>query len=1268
LASIFKRIKINFTSNKYKMKKFFTILMIFCLFNSAKSQCNNWLKLPTVPSSVKVGDLDISGNQITVEATINRDALLTPVGFSAIDVVSKHSSQADVNYLLRPNSAEITTTNGYYATPLTCETQLNKTYHIAMVYNGSSLKFYRNGFLMNQIAATGNLILNNWQTSIGLNDPQVTITNFLGYINEVRIWNVARTQTELQTYMNSGLPSPTTQVGLKGYYAFDNLLNKQGTAAFNGTINGSATINATNPNCSFLADSCAIAPPICNSGWLSMPQTSTINDFVSLGDVNLSSSTSLTIEASFYCGASFASGGANSVNLVSKHQYNTDNNCNYLLRTISAEIQTSNGFFATPINCDFIPNRINHVAMVYNGSTLSFYRNGFLISSIPATGSIQNNPSLLTKVGNKSGNNIPSNPVSWEPFRGFINEVRIWNVARTQTQIVQYRNASLPTPNTQSGLVAYYQFSSLNNLQGNATYNGSIAGAATINAATPNCTFIADSCASVPPPNPCTSWLKIPSYNTVDGVRIGDLDITGNQITVEANFNADEQYFIPSTVSRDLVSKHTNTNDCNYLLRPVSAEITTSTGFHQVLICDYLPQKVNHAALVYDGVALKFYRNGYLMGSKPVTGNLATNDLITKLGNSATGSANGALKGYMNEVRIWNVARTQSQIQTYMNSTLPNPTTQIGLKGYYVFDNLLNKQGNAAFNGTINGAASLNATIPNCTFIADSCAVIACPNNIANTIQKCSNQNIALVPRAGGTSYSWSPATGLSSTNVQSPICSVNTNTTYIVTLFNSLTNCTFKDTIYINVNTPSTVNFHPTPVSVCNGNIATFTAAGTGTGTIYQWQSAPTIAGPFTNVTSGTGFNSGTYTTIATTPSMNGTYYQMLVTTSVCPAVVTSNAAQLTINTIANITTQPSPQAVCTPQPATFSVAATGTGLTYQWQVSTVANPIFTNIVGATSSSFTTAPTSTSMNGNQYRVNILSTCSPTVPLVSSAAILTINNTSIAQQPIQQSGCAGDGYTFSITTTSIPPSLTYQWQSSPNGLPGTFTNITGANTSTYTINNAPIILNGYYFRVYISALCGSAISSDTSNAVKLMLSSRIAIVLTTPYTSNYNAAVNSGIYATVSPVGNYTYTWKRNGVIMPNTLTSKFILLNIDDEASYELSIVDSNTNCFSKSNIIKTNAKTSDNLLLDHLFFYPNPASNFINVRFNNSNISNRNTILNIYDNKGARVYTKAYTILGTFGNMRVDITNLPSQTYVVYLMDNYGKKLAGGKFVKVR
>jgi gliding motility-associated-like protein len=221
------------------------------------SSCEQWLATPSQPSYVDIGDLDVPGNKITVEALLN--STLDNNGFG--DIVSKHSGAADVNYLLRPYSGEITTTNGYYKALTNCRLLPNKTYHVAMVYDGASLKFYRNGFLLAQTPASGNLVLNDWHTWIGFYQPQALNENFTGYINEVRIWNVARTQAQIRANMNTSLPSPTTQTGLLAYYIFNNLQNKQGNTTWNGTLGGSAAINQTNPNCNFIADSCDIVAP-----------------------------------------------------------------------------------------------------------------------------------------------------------------------------------------------------------------------------------------------------------------------------------------------------------------------------------------------------------------------------------------------------------------------------------------------------------------------------------------------------------------------------------------------------------------------------------------------------------------------------------------------------------------------------------------------------------------------------------------------------------------------------------------------------------------------------------------------------------------------------------------------------------------------------------------------------------------------------------------------------------------------------------------------
>lgn len=243
------------------MKIILSLVITICFqyILTAQVTCNNWLSLPSMPSYISIGDLDVPGNKLTVEALINRTTPYSGGRLYAGDIVSKHDGPTDANYLLRPNSAEITTSNGYFITPPICEIELNKIYHVAMVYDGTTLKFYRNGYLMSQVAATGSLYQNNWQTRIGFYENQAYNENFIGYVNEVKIWNIARTQLQIQNSMVTiPFPSPSAQAGLLAYYSFEDLVNKQGNNNWNGTLGGAAAVNKTNSNCVFTIDSCNI--------------------------------------------------------------------------------------------------------------------------------------------------------------------------------------------------------------------------------------------------------------------------------------------------------------------------------------------------------------------------------------------------------------------------------------------------------------------------------------------------------------------------------------------------------------------------------------------------------------------------------------------------------------------------------------------------------------------------------------------------------------------------------------------------------------------------------------------------------------------------------------------------------------------------------------------------------------------------------------------------------------------------------------------------
>lgn len=374
--------------------------------------CNNWLYTPSNPSYFDVGQINIPGNQITVEATINRTTSYAGGPLYAGDVVSKHDGPTDVNYLLRPNTAEITTTDAgggvhYFVTPAICEIDLNKTYHVAMTYDGTTLKFYRNGFLMSQVAASGNLYQNNWRTRIGYYESQIVNTQFIGYINEVRIWNVARTQADIRSYMASSLPSPATQTGLVAYYTFDNLLNKQGNTIYNGTLGGSASIINTNPNCTFTADSCDVITtlPAVVTPSFTTPDTVCVNTPVTISNTTAGAS-------SFYW-----------------------NFCVADLNTPPAAVNLGNigGYFSQPTFIDYVLYNNNYYGFVTN------YQNGNLVR-LDFGNNLLNTPTAID-LGNFAGMLTPTNIIS-EGIQMIFNEGKWYaiivgsaNTAGTQPRI-----------------------------------------------------------------------------------------------------------------------------------------------------------------------------------------------------------------------------------------------------------------------------------------------------------------------------------------------------------------------------------------------------------------------------------------------------------------------------------------------------------------------------------------------------------------------------------------------------------------------------------------------------------------------------------------------------------------------------------------------------------------------------------------------------------------------------------------------------------------
>ncbi len=159
------------------------------------------------------------------------EAWVRTTGTTSQTVVAKRNATRDGNYFrmaitaLGKASIEIDESNTSNYTFVTGNTTINdgKWHHIAGVRNGTQLQIYVDG-LSDATAATINAnpnINNSFSLTLGRYlDGSIGRELFNGSMDEVRIWNTARTANEIATNRLSIITPPSS--GLLAYYNFDN--------------------------------------------------------------------------------------------------------------------------------------------------------------------------------------------------------------------------------------------------------------------------------------------------------------------------------------------------------------------------------------------------------------------------------------------------------------------------------------------------------------------------------------------------------------------------------------------------------------------------------------------------------------------------------------------------------------------------------------------------------------------------------------------------------------------------------------------------------------------------------------------------------------------------------------------------------------------------------------------------------------------------------------------------------------------------------------
>lgn len=332
------------------------------------------------------------------------------------------------------------------------------------------------------------------------------------------------------------------------------------------------------------------------------------------------------------------------------------------------------------------PNVWTHVAMTWSvNGYLRAYVNGKLIGETSTSSSIYTSTSLSSNMGCGNGGN-------WAFFKGQIDEMRVWDVERSANDIRSdmYKEI-LPQPN----LKAYYKMT--NGSGTSLTDNSENSNNATILNETE---WRASTCFSGP-----KNALDFDGLD--DQVLVPAIDNPTGSFTLEAYAK------MYSSGYRTILSKITNGwqgFSISYVGSRMQVVCGNSSGYWSIInsLAPWTLNKWYHVAFVYNSAndSMYYYQDGLLQGTAVVYPTYSPTTFM--IGNDTWDEL---WHGAIDEVRVWNIARADSDIRETMYRTLSG--NESGLVAYYRFDE---KDGTTLYDSSPNAK---NGTLTNMTPASD---------------------------------------------------------------------------------------------------------------------------------------------------------------------------------------------------------------------------------------------------------------------------------------------------------------------------------------------------------------------------------------------------------------------------------------------------------------------------------------------------------------------------------------------------------------------
>lgn len=443
---------------------------------------------------------------------------------------------------------------------------------------------------------------------------------------------------------------------------------------------------------------------------------------------------------------------------------------------------------------------------------------------------------------------------------------------------------------------------------------------------------------------------------------------------------------------------------------------------------------------------------------------------------------------------------------------------------------------------------------------------------------------------------------------------------------------------------TPS-ISGRPADQTTCEGgNPVTFNQGGTNFVTSahsYQWQEAFAGSDIFVDITDEvkfSGINDQILTILEPTFSMNGNRYRQTI--NGCVGEVASDPATLTVNQIPIITASPESKTICVGESVTFTASAIGTGVLYQWFQDT-GDGNFSAVSSASENADYTFTAGTSdFDGYMYKCAVTAASPCTEAVETFEATLTVNETSITEEPISSATiCEGEDTTFTITAEG--ESLTYQWYSggSPIADDAIFS---GSTTASFAITGAVSSMNSLNYHCIASGVCGDAISTTSTLFVNFAVTPEILPNLSDPANVTLTANNSNGT----------SFEWFLNDELH---LSSTVSTISIDEEGSY--TVMATANDCDSEVSAPYVYEIPDEPLGLGdagQVSIYPNPIERFLQTDYQ-TDLSAR-----VFSLDGRMMIKERIQ-----KNASLDLESLKSGQYIIQLLDE-GKLIYSGKIIK--